>query len=69
MGLANEVRALVIERRVQEESLVFKLEVLLGLAYTALTKGEELFAFGESPYGDGPFFDSNRHLLGGGREG
>src|SRR5436309_898965 len=52
----------MVERWVQEEPVVLKLEVLVGLANTALAKGQELLAFGESPHGHGPFFESNRHL-------
>ena len=52
----------MVERRIEEKTLVFEFEMFLGLADTALAKGEELFAFGERSYGHGPFFDSNRHL-------
>ena len=61
MGLAHEVGALVVERRVQEEALVLELEVLVGLANAALAERQELLAFGERPHGHGPFFKSNRH--------
>ena len=63
MGFAHEVGALVVERRVQEESVVLELEVLVGLADAALAKGQELLAFGESPHGYGPLFESNRHVF------
>ena len=61
MGLAHEVRALVVECRVQEELLVVELEVLLGLADAALTQGQELLALSKRPHSYGPFFESNRH--------
>src|ERR1700761_9475756 len=53
----------MIKRRVQKETLVIELEVLLGLADAALAQGEELLALGERPYGHGPFFKGNRHVL------
>src|SRR5579875_1303069 len=61
MRLPDEVGALVVERRIQEEPLVIELEVLLRLADAALAQSEELFALGQRSHGDGPFFESNRH--------
>ena len=61
MRLADEVVALVVEGRVEEEALVLELEVLVLLADPALAQGDELLAFGEGANGDGPFFEGNRH--------
>jgi hypothetical protein len=46
MRLANQIGALVIERRVEEEPLVIELEMLLGLADSTLTECQELLTFG-----------------------
>ncbi len=62
VGLAHEVVALVVERGVQKEAVVVELEVLFGLAYTALAQGDQLLAFGEGADGDRPFLESNWHL-------
>ena len=40
VGLAHQVGALMVERRVQEETLVIELEVLLGFADAALAERE-----------------------------
>ena len=61
--LADEVVALVVEGRVEEEPLVLELEVLVLLADAALAEGDELLALGERAHGDGPFLESNRHGL------
>ena len=62
VGFAHEVVALVVERGIQEETVVLELEVLFGLAYTALAQGDELLAFGEGADGDRPFLKSNWHF-------
>jgi len=62
VGFAHEVVALVVERRVQEEAVVLELEMLFGLAYTALAQGDQLLAFGEGADGDRPFLESNWHF-------
>src|ERR1700691_5745443 len=62
MGLAHEVVALVVERGIQEKAVVIELEVLFGLANTALAQGDQLLAFGEGADGDRPFLESNWHL-------
>src|SRR5215212_1685923 len=67
MRLAHEVLALVVERRVQEEALVLEREVLVRLANAALAQRDQLLAFSERTYGDGPFFESNRHWIPEGR--
>ena len=61
VGLAHQVVALVIERRVQEEAVVLEREVLARLADAALAKREQLLTFGKSAHGDGPFLESDRH--------
>ena len=61
VGLAYEVRALVVEGRVEEEPLVLDFEVLLRLANPALSEGDELLTFGERADGHRPFLESNRH--------
>ena len=59
--LADQVVALVVEGRVEEELLVLELEVLVLLADAALAQGDELLALGERAHGYGPFFESNWH--------
>ncbi len=61
VGLADEVVALVVEGRVEEEALVLELEVLVLLADAALAEGDQLLALGERAHRDGPFFESDRH--------
>jgi hypothetical protein len=61
MGLADQVVALVVERGVEEELLVFDLEVLVVLADSALAQRYELLTLGESAHSDGPFLESDRH--------
>src|SRR4051794_21107682 len=61
VGLAHQVTALVVERRVEEEALVLHLEVLVGLADTALAERDELLALGERAHGDSPFLESDWH--------
>ena len=63
VGLAHEVVALVVERRIQEEPLVLELEMLL-LADAALAQGEQLLTLGKGAHGDGPFFERDRHVDG-----
>ena len=55
MGLADEVVPLMVEGRVEEESLVIELEVFVVLADPALAQGQELLALGERPHCYGPF--------------
>ncbi len=52
----------MVERGVQEEAVVVELEVLFGLANTALAQGDQLLAFGEGADGDRPFLESNWHF-------
>ena len=59
--LADEVAALVVERRVQEEAVVLEREVLVGLADAALAERHELLALGERAHGDGPFLECDWH--------
>ena len=61
MGLADEVSALVVKGRIQEEPVVLESEVLVGLADTAFAERHELLALGESAHGDGPFLKCDRH--------
>ncbi len=61
VGLAHEVAALVVERRVQEEALVGEPERLAGLAQATLAERHQLLAFRERTDGDSPFFESNWH--------
>src|SRR4051794_4927917 len=61
VGLAHQVTALVVERRVEEEAIVLDLEVLVGLADTALAERDELLALGERAHGDSPFLESDWH--------
>src|SRR5579859_6717712 len=51
----------MVEGRVQEETVVVELEVLLGFADAALAESQQLLALGEGPHSHGPFFKSNRH--------
>ena len=64
---ANDVVALVLEGRIEEEAVVLDLEVLALFADAALAQGDELFALGEGTDGDRPFLESNWHKKG--REG
>jgi hypothetical protein len=59
--LADEVAPLMVERRIQEESVVLECEVLVGLADTALAEGHQLLALGERAHGDSPFLECDRH--------
>jgi hypothetical protein len=59
--LADDVVSLVIECRVQEEAVVFELEMLVLLANSAFAECEELLAFRERANGDGPFLEGNWH--------
>jgi hypothetical protein len=61
VGLAHEIAGLVIERGVQEESLVGEAERLAGLTDSTLAQGYQLLTFRESADGDSPFFESNWH--------
>src|SRR3954454_6602269 len=58
---ANDVVALVLEGRVEEEAVVLDLEVLALFADAALAQGDELFALGEGTDGNRPFLESNWH--------
>ena len=64
VGLAHEVPALVVERRIQKEALVRKPEGLARLADPALAQGDELLTFGKRADGNGPFSESNWHKRG-----
>ncbi len=61
VGFTHEVVLLMVERRVEEETVVVELEVLFRLANTTLTQGEELLALGERADGDRPFLERDRH--------
>ena len=63
--LPDEVVALVIERRVQEEAVVLEREVLVGLADAALAERHQLLALGKRAHGDGPFLECDWHREGG----
>jgi hypothetical protein len=62
--LAHEVATLMVERRVQEEAVVLKREVLVGLADSALAERHELLAFGKRAHGDGPLLKCDWHREG-----
>jgi hypothetical protein len=61
VGLADQVVALMVEGRVEEELVVLDLEVLLVLADSALAESDELLALSQRPHGHGPLFQCNRH--------
>ena len=61
--LADQVVALVVEGRVEEELVVLELEVLVILADAALAKREQLLTLGQGTDRDGPLFEGNRHWL------
>jgi hypothetical protein len=61
VGLADQVVALVVERRVQEEAVVIELEVLVRLADTALAQRDQLLSLGKRADGDRPLLERNRH--------
>ena len=61
VDVADDVVALVVERRVQEEAVMLEREVLVLLADAALAQGEELLALGERADGDRPFLEGNWH--------
>ena len=62
MRFPDQVVPLVVESRIEEEALVLELEVLVLLAYSALTQGEQLLTLGEGADRYGPFLESDRHL-------
>ena len=62
VGGTNEVVALVVEGRVEEEPLVLELEVLVLLANSALAQGDELLALGERAHCNCPFLEGNWHV-------
>ena len=62
--LADEVVALMVDGRLEEELLVLELEVLVVLADAALPQGDQLFTLRKSADRDGPFFKGNRHVCG-----
>jgi hypothetical protein len=64
MGLPDQVVALVVERRIQEETVVLEPEVLAGLPDAALAQRDQLLTFGERADGDRPFLESNWHVGG-----
>ena len=57
----HQIVLLVVKSGVQEESVVLELEVLVFFANSALTQGEELFAFGQGSHGYSPFLERNWH--------
>ena len=59
--LADEVVALVVERRVEEEAVVLELEVLVRLADATLAQGDELLTLGERADGDRPLLECDWH--------
>ena len=59
--LADQVVALVVEGRIEEEAIVLDLEVLVLLANAALAQGEQLLTLGERAHGYSPFLDSYWH--------
>jgi hypothetical protein len=61
--VADEVVALMVEGGIEEELLVLELEVLVLLPDPALPEGQELLTLGEGAHGDGPFLESDRHLV------
>src|SRR4051795_11107614 len=63
MGLADEVVALLLERRVQEEAVVLETDALRRLA-RSLAERDELLAFGKRADGHGPFLEGNWHVAG-----
>jgi hypothetical protein len=54
----------MVEGRIQEEAVVLKREVLVGLADSALAERDELLAFGKRAHGDGPLLKCDRHREG-----
>ena len=61
MRFAHDVVALMVERGVQEEAVVFELEVLVLLTDSALAERQELLAFGKRANGHSPFLESHWH--------
>ena len=61
VGLADEVVALMVEGRIEEELLVLELEVLVLFTDSALAERDELLALGEGANRHGPLFKGNRH--------
>src|SRR5919198_5419507 len=59
--LANEVVALMVEGRIEEETVVLELEVLVLLTDAALAEGYELLTLGQGAHRHGPLFEGNRH--------
>jgi chromosome segregation protein len=66
VGLAYEAAGLVVEGRIEEEAVVFDLEVAVFLADSTLAESQQLLAFGKRAHGHGPFFESDRHMRGAG---
>ena len=64
VGLADQVAALVVERRIQEEAVVLEAEMLARLAHAALAEGHQLLALSERADGDRPFLEGNWHVSG-----
>ena len=64
MRLADQVTALVVEGRIEEEAVVLEREVLLGLANAAFTERHELLALGERAHSDSPFLECDWHREG-----
>ena len=63
MGVAHEVVLLVVEGRVEEESVVLDLEMLVFLADPALAERDELLALSEGAHRYSPLFEGNRHRV------
>ena len=61
MRLPDQVSALVVERRVEEEAVVVEREVLARLTDPALAERHQLLALGERAHGDSPFLEGNWH--------
>src|SRR3954449_4221803 len=59
--LADQVGALVVEGRIEEEAVVLELEVTIGFADPALAEGEQLLTLGQSADGHGPLFERDWH--------
>ena len=67
-GKADQVVSLVLERRIQEEPVVFQAELPVRLA-RGLAQRHELLALGESADSDSPFLEGNWHVAGRSRVG
>ena len=61
---AHNVVPTVLEGGVQEEAIVFELEMFAVVANATLAQGDQLLALGESADGDRPFLEGNWHRKG-----